>query len=76
MVTRDVSAGGMYLITHSPFPVDCELLLTFRLSPQELTITSHAKVMYSHAGVGMGIQFLGLNDETRQILQDFVDAVA
>jgi c-di-GMP-binding flagellar brake protein YcgR len=76
MVTRDLSVGGMFLIAHSPFPVGSELLLTFRLDLTGPAITTHARVMYSHAGVGMGTQFLGLNDETRKILQDFVDAVA
>ena len=76
LVTRDVSADGMFLITHSPFPLDCELLLTFRLAPQEPAIACGAKVIYSHAGVGMGVRFLGLSAETRRILQEFVDGVA
>lgn len=76
LVTRDVSAGGMFLIAQSPFSVDCDLLLTFRLAPQESVIACGAKVVYSHAGVGMGVKFAGISAETRRILQRFVDGVA
>ena len=76
MVTRDVSVGGMFINAHFPLPVDSELSLTFRLYPTEPAITCRAKVMFSRVGLGMGIQFLDLSQETRQILQKFVDEVA
>jgi len=51
------------------------LSLTFRLYPTEPAIKCRAKVMFSRVGLGMGVQFLDLSAETRQMLQKFVDEV-
>jgi len=73
MVTRDVSVNGMFLNARFPVPIDSDLSLTFRLYPKEPAITCRAKVMFSRVGLGMGIEFLDLSGETRQMLQKFVD---
>jgi c-di-GMP-binding flagellar brake protein YcgR len=73
MVTRDVSVGGMFINGRFPIPIDSELSLTFRLYPAEPAITCRGKMMFSRVGLGMGIQFLDLNEEARQNLQRFVD---
>jgi c-di-GMP-binding flagellar brake protein YcgR len=75
MVTRDVSVGGMFINMSLPFPIDSELSLSFRLYPTEPAITCRAKVMFSRVGLGMGIQFLDVSAEARQVLQKFVDEV-
>lgn len=74
-VTRDLSAGGMFINARHPVPVDTDLSLTFRLYPTEPAIKCRAKVMFSRVGLGMGVQFLDLSAETRQMLQKFVDEV-
>ena len=73
MVTQDVSVGGMFINARFPLPIDSELSLTFRLYPTEPAITCRAKVMFSRVGLGMGVQFLDLSAEARQMLQKFVD---
>jgi hypothetical protein len=73
MVTRDVSVGGMFINARLPFPVDSDLLLTFRLHPTEPAITCRATVIFSLPGLGMGIQFQDLSVETHQKLQKFVN---
>jgi hypothetical protein len=75
MVTRDVSVGSMFINVHSPLPIDSELSLTFRLYSTEPAITCRGKVMFSRVGLGMGIQFLDLSAEMRQMVQKFVDEV-
>ena len=73
MVTRDVSAGGMFVTSRFPFPLDSEVSLTFRLHPKGPPIVCRAKVRFSQSGVGMGIQFLDLSAGMREVLQKFVD---
>ncbi len=76
MVTRDVSAGGMFITARYPLPIDSYLTVTFRLRLNDTPIFSRARVRYTQPGVGMGIQFLDLSDETRAKLQKFVDEIA
>jgi c-di-GMP-binding flagellar brake protein YcgR len=75
MVTRDVSLGGMFINATFPLPLDSELSIAFRVSPGEPAIACRGRVMFSRAGLGMGIQFLDLSPEARQTLQKFVGEV-
>lgn len=75
-VTRDVSLDGMFFDAKFPLPADSELTLTFRLNPDEPTITCRAKVIYSRISMGMGVQFLDLSEGARQSLQKFVNGVS
>ncbi len=72
MVTRDVSLGGMFINVNSPLPIDSELSLAFRVAPAGPPIACRGRVMFSRAGLGMGIQFLDLSAAARQTLQKFV----
>ena len=75
MVTRDVSLGGMFITAKFPLPLESEFSLTFRLKPTEPAITCRARVMFSRAGLGMGIKFLDVTQEAQLALQRFVDEV-
>lgn len=74
LLSRDVSVGGMFVTAKDPFPQDSEASIIFRLTPVDPLISCQGKVMYSIQGVGMGIMFTDLDDETRKSLQKFVDA--
>jgi c-di-GMP-binding flagellar brake protein YcgR len=75
-LTRDVSVGGMFFNVQFPLPVGSEMSVSFRLYPATPPITCRAKVTFSRIGVGMGIQFLDLSEEARQMLRKFVDEAA
>jgi PilZ domain len=74
-VTRDISTGGSFINAQCPISIDSELSLRFPLYPTEPAITCRAKVIYSHIGLGMGIQILDLSEAATQSLQKFVDEV-
>jgi hypothetical protein len=63
-ISRDVSAGGLFLKTPNPLVAGSVVDLTFGVSPEEPGIACSGRVVYSLPGVGMGIQFL---DTTGQI---------
>ena len=73
LVTRDVSVGGMFVISKNPFPQDSEVTLSFRLKMEDPLIGCRGKVAYSLQGVGMGVMFSDLPEAGRQALQKFVD---
>lgn len=73
-VTRDVSAGGMFLNDPNPFPKNSAVSLSFRLSPTEPLLSCQGNVVYSLKGVGMGIMFTNISEEILQALEKFVNA--
>lgn len=73
MVTRNVSVGGMFVSTKNPFPQDCDVALSFRLRAADSPLSCRGKIVYAIPGMGMGIEFAGLSEEARQVLQKFVD---
>jgi hypothetical protein len=66
----------MFFEMRFPLPVDSELSVTFRLHPGGPAITCRGKVVFSHVSQGMGIRFLDLSAEAREMLQKFVNEVA
>ena len=63
----DMSGRGCYVETLIAVPVGTRVNVTFWLNEEKLTTT--AVVRASDAGVGMGIEFIGLDDEKQTSLQ-------
>lgn len=61
--TADVSEGGCYVDTMSPFPAKTRVKV--RITREKRAFESHATVMYSVAGMGMGLRFEAI--EPRQL---------
>jgi hypothetical protein len=73
LLSRDISAGGVFVSAKDPFPNDCEVGLALRLHSRGPLITCQGRVVYSLKGLGMGIQFHDLSEETREALAKFVE---
>jgi len=73
LVTRDVSVGGLFINAKDPFPKESEVTLSFRLQGATQLVTCRGKIVSSMKGLGMGVQFFDLSEETRQLLQKFID---
>ncbi len=73
LVTRDISAGGIFISSSKPLPANSKLSLTFRLSPTAPAISCEGAVSYAVPGLGMGVHFSKLSKEARQALEKFVD---
>ena len=65
--TRDLGPGGLYLNTQAELPLGAVLLL--RIPFGETQIIVNAEVVYSNPGRGVGVQFHGLSDENKTLLQ-------
>jgi CheY-like chemotaxis protein len=64
----DVSTGGCYVETPSPFPANTALDIVVRTSDMKLRV--RGKVQVVHPGFGMGVQFsLNTADEREQVKQ-------
>ena len=71
--SADISARGCYIETMMPLPVGKLLQITFWLDSER--VRTPAIVRSCDGGVGMGIEFTGLDDETRLRLQRRLEAM-
>jgi hypothetical protein len=72
--TADVNGRGCYVETLMPLPVGRVLDITFWLDFER--IRTSAIVRTCDGGVGMGIEFTGLDQQTQDKLQAQVDSMA
>lgn len=71
--STDLSVGGMYLDTHEHFPQGSHIELRFKIhdtDPQPIQV--HARVLYVHDGVGIGLGFVDLKSEDQVKIKKFV----
>ncbi len=72
--TADITGCGCYVETMYPLPLKRILDVVFWLNARRVQTT--AIVRTCDRGVGMGIQFIGLDESTQQQLQKFVETLA
>ena len=70
----DLSIGGCYVDTMSPFPVRTTVLI--RLSSESRSFQGKARVVYENAGMGMGLAFVELVPEQSKSIQEWVRELA
>ena len=67
----DLSLGGCYVETQSPFPQSSAVELCLRAAGMEIHTEGLVRVM--HPGHGMGIEFPSRTEEQRKSVSDFID---
>jgi hypothetical protein len=72
--TADICGNGCYVETMIPLPVKKTLNISFWLNSERIQTT--AVVRTSDGGVGMGIEFTGLDEGTQQQLQEQIETLA
>jgi hypothetical protein len=72
--TADCNGRGCYVETLLPLPVGKNLHISFWLDSEK--VTTSAIVRTCDGGVGMGIEFTGLDEAAQQRLQRQVEAMA
>ena len=66
--TKDISAGGFYMNTQTTIPEGSLLLVRIPFGVDR-QVVCNAEVVYSNPGRGVGVRFLGLQDEARLLLE-------
>jgi hypothetical protein len=67
----DLSLGGCYVQTESPFPQSSAVDLCLRAAGMEIHAEGLVRVM--HPGHGMGIEFPARTEEQRKSVGDFIE---
>ncbi len=69
----DVSGNGCYVETMLPLPLGTVLRLDFWLDSTRIKITGVVRTC--DPGVGNGIEFTGMPEDTKERMQDYLDAI-
>jgi hypothetical protein len=65
--TKDISPGGLYMNTQAEIPEGSILMLRIPLEGHD--IVCNGEVVYSNPGRGVGVNFQGLSNEDRALLE-------
>ncbi|MFQ5817382.1 MAG: PilZ domain-containing protein [Terriglobia bacterium] len=71
LLTRDISVGGLFLHTKENFPHETDLQLRFYLDEKTL-IEAEGRIVYTVAGLGVGVEFTDLPKSQREALESFI----
>jgi hypothetical protein len=66
----DLSVGGCYIDTLSPFPVGA--VVRVRLVRDSRAFESAAVITYAHTSMGMGLSFTGMKREDQEVLRSWI----
>ena len=65
--TKDISIGGLYMNTQTVLPEGSVLMLRIPLGSEQVVV--NAEVVYSNPGRGVGVQFQGLTENDRALME-------
>lgn len=65
----DVSVRGMFVNTARHFPQGAILNVCFRLALSGVAVQARSEVRYCLPGVGVGLEFIGLDSATRRSIE-------
>src|SRR5258708_12613092 len=69
----DLSLGGCYLATASPFPVRTRIILSMKVA--SVSFRAEGVVLVMHSDLGMGIEFAQTTEPQRNDLEKFIQAM-
>ena len=72
--TSDLSLGGCYIDSLSPFPVGTETKI--RILRNNETFDAQAKVVYSMMGMGMGLAFVSAQPKQVRLFQKWLQEIS
>ena len=65
--TRDISFGGLYMNTKAEIPVGTQLSLRLPVGGNHVVL--QGEVVYSNAGLGVGVRFDNVPEEARRLME-------
>lgn len=65
----DISSEGMFLNTSQQFPEGAVLKVSFRLPVTGVNIQVRAEVRYCLKDVGIGLEFIGLDERSKHAIE-------
>src|ERR1041385_8448941 len=67
----NISLGGMFITTEEPIRTGTRMVVRFEL-PNKHRVIAVSKVRYAKKGVGLGVEFLSLDEEDHEELKEYI----
>jgi c-di-GMP-binding flagellar brake protein YcgR len=67
----NISLGGMFITTEEPIRTGTRMVVRFEL-PNRHRVIAVSRVCYARKGVGLGVEFLNLDDEDREEIEAYI----
>jgi uncharacterized protein (TIGR02266 family) len=67
----NISIGGLFIKTEEPIRAGTRMVVRFEL-PNKHRVIAVSRVAYVRKGLGLGVEFLSLDDEDREEIQTYI----
>jgi uncharacterized protein (TIGR02266 family) len=67
----NISIGGLFISTEEPIREGTRMVVRFEL-PNKHRVIAVSRVCYVRKGLGLGVEFLSLDDEDREEIQTYI----
>ena len=67
----NISLGGLFISTEEPIRTGTRMVVRFEL-PNKHRVIAVSRVRYAKKGIGLGVEFLGLDEEDHEELKDYI----
>ncbi|HEX8183901.1 MAG TPA: PilZ domain-containing protein [Blastocatellia bacterium] len=70
----NISTGGLFIATEEPIKAGTRMVVRFEL-PNKHRVIAVSRVCYAKKGIGLGVEFLGLDDEDREEIETYISSM-
>lgn len=71
----NVSTGGLFINTQEPIRPGTRMVVRFELPSNKHRVIAISRVSYVKKGTGLGVEFLGLDDEDREEIEAYIETL-
>jgi uncharacterized protein (TIGR02266 family) len=68
----NVSSGGLFICTEEPIRSGTRMVVRFELPNTKHRVIAVSRVAYVKKGVGLGVEFVSLDDEDREEIEAYI----
>jgi Tfp pilus assembly protein PilZ len=68
----NISTGGLFITTEEPIRAGTRMVVRFELPHNRHRVIAVSRVAYARKGVGLGVEFLSLDDEDREEIEAYI----
>jgi uncharacterized protein (TIGR02266 family) len=68
----NISTGGLFINTEEPIRTGTRMVVRFELPNNKHRVIAVSRVAYVRKGLGLGVEFLSLDDEDREEIEAYI----
>jgi uncharacterized protein (TIGR02266 family) len=68
----NISTGGLFISTEEPIRAGTRMVVRFELPNNKHRVIAVSRVAYVRKGLGLGVEFLSLDDEDREEIEAYI----